>query len=140
MEKKLDGNYTRLLPTVLNKSWKQHPGKQQLYGHLSLISQTIQVWWTRYMGYCWRSMDELIWNFLLWTPTHEHTSVGWPAKTYIYQLCAETGCSLEDLPGVMDYRDRWWEREFRELCSVSAIWWWWWYMNNYEMYKAAFMG
>ena len=34
MEKKLDGNYTRMLRAVLNKSWKQHPTKQQPYGHL----------------------------------------------------------------------------------------------------------
>ena len=34
MEKKLDDNYTRMLRAVLNKSWRQDPTKQQLYGHL----------------------------------------------------------------------------------------------------------
>ena len=34
MEKKLDSNYTRMLRAILNKSWRQHPTKQQLYGHL----------------------------------------------------------------------------------------------------------
>ena len=29
MEKKLDGNYTRTLQAVLNKSQRQHPTKQQ---------------------------------------------------------------------------------------------------------------
>ena len=47
IEKKLDGNYARMLLTYLNKSWKQHPTEQQLYGHLSPISQTIQVRQTR---------------------------------------------------------------------------------------------
>ena len=28
MEKKLDGNYTRMLRAILNKSWRQHPIKQ----------------------------------------------------------------------------------------------------------------
>ena len=42
LEKTLDGNYTRRLRDVLNKSWKQHLPKQQLYGHLYPISQTIQ--------------------------------------------------------------------------------------------------
>ena len=42
-ENKLDGNYTRMLYAVLNKSWKKHLTIQQLYGHLPLISQTIQV-------------------------------------------------------------------------------------------------
>ena len=26
------------------------------------------------------------------------------------QLCTDTGCSLEDLPGAMDDREGWWER------------------------------
>ena len=28
----------------------------------------------------------------------------------MYNSCADTGCSLEDLPGAMDNRDRWQER------------------------------
>ena len=43
MEKKLDGNYTIMLRAILNKSWRQHPTKQQLYGHLPPITKTIQV-------------------------------------------------------------------------------------------------
>ena len=30
LEKKLDGNYTRILRAILNKSWRQHPTKDQL--------------------------------------------------------------------------------------------------------------
>ena len=37
LEKKLDVNNTRTLRAILNKSWRQHPKKQQLYGHLPLI-------------------------------------------------------------------------------------------------------
>ena len=33
--KNLDGNYTKILRAILNKSWRQHPTKQQLYGHPS---------------------------------------------------------------------------------------------------------
>ncbi len=33
LEKKLDGNYTRMLRAILNKSWRQHPTRHQLYGH-----------------------------------------------------------------------------------------------------------
>ena len=47
MEKKLDGNYTRMLRAILNKSWRQHPTKQQLYGHLPPITKTIHVKRTR---------------------------------------------------------------------------------------------
>ena len=37
----------------------------------------------------------------------------------IYNSCADTGCSLEDLPRAMDNRDRWQER-VREICSDGA--------------------
>ncbi len=55
LEKKLDGNYTRMLRAILNKSWRQHPTRHQLYGHLPPITKTIQVRRTRHAGHCWRS-------------------------------------------------------------------------------------
>ena len=42
---------------------------------------------------------------------YECASVVPPARNYLHQLCADRGCSLEDLPGAMDNRDRWRERE-----------------------------
>ena len=35
LEKKLDGNYTRMLRAILNKSWRQYPTRHQLYSHLT---------------------------------------------------------------------------------------------------------
>ena len=43
LEKKLDGNYTRMLRVILNKSRRQHPTRLQLYGHLRPITKNIQV-------------------------------------------------------------------------------------------------
>ena len=43
LEKKLDGKYTRMLRAILNKSWRKHPTRHQLYGHLPPITKTIQV-------------------------------------------------------------------------------------------------
>ena len=54
MEKKLDGNNTRMLRAVLNKSWRQHTTKQQLYGHRLPISKTIQIRRTRHVGHFWK--------------------------------------------------------------------------------------
>ena len=93
IEKKLEGNYTRMLRAILNKSWRQHPTKHQLYGNLPPITKTIQVRRTRHAGHCWRSRDELINNVLLWTPTYGRAEAGRPARTYIQQLCEDTGCS-----------------------------------------------
>ena len=110
LEKKLDGNYTRMLWAILNKSWWQHSTRHQLYGHLPPITKTIQVRWTRHAGHCWRSRDELISDVLLWTPTYGWAKAGRPARTYIQQLCEDTGCSYEDLPEAMNDREKWRER------------------------------
>ena len=131
LEKKLDGNYTRMLWVILNRSWRQHPTRHQLYGHLPPITKTIQVRWTRYAEHCWRSRDELISDVLLWTPTHGCEKAGWPARTYIQQLCEDTGCCPEDLPEAMNDREKWRER-VRDILATSTTWWWWchWYSNT----------
>ena len=116
---KLDRNCTRMLQAILNKSWKQHHSKQQLCSYLSPISKTIQIRWTRHMGHCWRNKDELISDILLWTSAHRHASIGQPRRSYIQQLCMDTGCSREDLLKAMDDENEWqecWQK------SVLAVW------------------
>ena len=105
LEKKLDGNYTRMLQAILNKSWRQHPTRRQLYGHLLPITKTIQARRTRHAGYCWRSKDEIKSDVLLWTPAYGQAKAGRPARTYIQQLCEDTGYSPEDLPKAMNDRE-----------------------------------
>ena len=130
LEKKLDGNYTRMLRAILNKSWWQHPTRHQLYGHLPPIMKTIQVRQTRHAGHCWRSKDELINDVLLWTPTYGRAKVGRPARTYIQQLYEDTGCNPEDLPEAMNDREKWRER-VRDIRAGGVTWWWWWYIYIY---------
>ena len=111
IEKRLDSNYTRMLRAgLLNKSWRQHPTKQQLYSHQPPITKTIKIRRTRHAGHSWRSRDELISDVLQWTPSHRRAKAGRPTRTYIQQLCADTGCSSEDLPKTMDDREVWRER------------------------------
>ena len=112
--------YTRMLRAILNKSWQQHPTRHQLYGHLPPITKTIQVR---------RNRDELIRDVLLWIPTHGRAKAGRPARTYIQQLCEDTGCCPEDLPRAMNDREEWRER-VRDIRATSAIWWWWWYIRR----------
>ena len=104
LKKKLDGNYTRMLRAILNKSWRQHPTRHQLYGNLSPITKNMQVRRTRHAGQCWRSKDELTSDVLLWTPAYGQAKAGRPARTYIQQLYEDTGCSPEDLPKAMNDR------------------------------------
>ena len=123
LEKKLDGNYTRMLRANLNKSWQQHPTRHQLYGHLPPITKTIQVRRTKPAGYCWRSRDELISDVLLWTPTNGREKAGRPARTYIQQLCEDKWCSPGDRPEAMNNREKWRER-VRDIRASGTRWWW----------------
>ena len=70
LEKKLDGNYTRMLRAILNRSWQQHPTRRKLYDHLPPITKTIQARRTRHAGHCWRSKDEIVSDVVLWTPAY----------------------------------------------------------------------
>ena len=81
LKKKLDGNYTRMLRAILNKSRWQHPTRHQLYDHLPPTTKTIQVRRARHAGHCWRSKDELISDVLLWTPAYGQAKAGRPART-----------------------------------------------------------
>ena len=111
LEKKLDGNYTRMLQAILNKSCRQHPTRHQLYGHLPPIRKTIQVRRTRHALHCWRSRDELISDVLQWTPTNGRAKAGRPARTFIQQLCEDRECSPKDLPEAMNDREKWRESQ-----------------------------
>ena len=112
-----------MLRAILNKSWQQHPTRHQLYGHLPPITKTIQVRRTRHAGHCWRSKDELVSDVLLWTPTYGQAKAGWPARTYIQQLCEDTECNLKDLPEAMNDREKWREM-VRDIRAGGTTWWW----------------
>ena len=43
-----------------------------------------------------------------------------PARTYIQQLCQDTGCSPEDLPEAMNDREKWRER-VRDIRASGTI-------------------
>ena len=124
IEKKLNGNCTRMLQAMLNKSWKQHPIKQQSYSRLPPILKTIQIKQTRHMGHCWRSKDNLISDVLLWTPLYRCTSAWQPARTYLQQFCTDTGCSLGRPAGSNGWQ-RWMQERFKEIRTSCMTSWWW---------------
>ena len=102
LEKKLDGDYTRMLHAVFNKSWKQ-----LLYGHLSPISQTIQVKQARHARHCWRS--SVTWS-----------SQCWLTSQILYSSALCRYC-LEDLPRAMTSKDEGWER-IKVISAVRTPW------------------
>ena len=79
-EKKLHGNYTRMLQAMLNKNWRQHPTKQQLYDHLPSTAKTITIRQTRHVGHCWRCtpVDPFTWMSKgRTTSSNLHTAALW---------------------------------------------------------------
>ena len=104
------------------------PHKTAAVWPLTPIMKTIKIRWIRYARRCWRREAKLISDILQWTPLHEREKAGRPARTYIQQLYADTGCSLEDLPEVMDDREEWWER-VRETNTGSMTWWWYMFIS-----------
>ena len=100
-----------------------HLTRHQLYGHLPPVTKTIQVRRTRHAGHSWRSRDEIKSDVLLWTPTYGRAKAERTARTYIQQLCEDTGCSPEDLPEAMKDREKWRER-VRDIRDSGTIWWW----------------
>ena len=133
LEKKLDGNYTRMLLAIRNKSGQQHPTKHQLYRHLPPITKIIQVRRTRHTGHCWRSRDVLISDAFLWTPTYGRAKAGRPVRTYIQQLCEDTGSSPEDLPEAMNDRETWRERVKDIHASGTTRWYIYIYIHQVKL-------
>ena len=93
-----------------------HPKKSTLY-YIMLVKDGLGEYidilaggFSLSAGHCCRSKDELISDVLLWTPTYGCAKVGRPARTYIQQLCEDTGCNPEDLPEAMNDREKWRER------------------------------
>ena len=138
LEKELDSNYTSMLRAILNRSWQQHPTRRQLYGHLQPITKAIQARRTRHAGHCWRSKDEIVSDVLLWTPAYGQSKARRPARTFIQQLCDDTGCKPEDLPKAMNDRETWRERVRDIRVSRTSWWWWWWYICMYVCIKREF--
>ena len=127
-----------MLRAVLNKTGRQHPTRHQLYGHLLPITKTIQVRWIRHAGHCWRSKDELISDVLLWTPTYGRAKAGRPARTYMQQLCEDTGCNPEDLLEAMNNREKWRER-VRDIRAGGMTWWWWYIRGAFNKFPDFFV-
>ena len=59
---------------------------------------------------------------LLWTPAYGQSKAGRPARTFIQQLCDDTGCNPGDLPKAMNDRETWRER-VRDIRASHTSWW-----------------
>ena len=101
MEKKMDGDYTRMLQAILNKSWTQHPYKEAAVRAYTTHHENYQIWRSIHAEHCWRSRDEVISDILLWTPSHGWANAGRPARTYIQRSVPIQHMALKT------YREQW---------------------------------
>ena len=122
MEKKLYGNYTRMLRAILYKSWRKHPTKHQLYGHLPPIPKTIKVRRTRHEGHCWRSRNELISDVFLWPPLMVELERG---NRFEPTYSSSVGIWDVTLRTHQKRRER--IKDIR-TCGTTRWWWWRWYI------------
>ena len=121
VEKNLNGNYIRMLRALLNKSWKQHTTKQQLYGHLPPISQTISVRRTRHAQHCWwRYKRCYFMRFCTWMRQCWLTS----KNLHISVLCIHLMRSGRPAKCNLLWRGMARER-VKELRAISMTRWWW---------------
>ena len=114
LHKNAASNLEQVLAATPHKTPTVRPPASYYENYSSCTNQT-----------CW---DELISDVLLWTPTYGRAKLGRPARTYIQQLCEDTGCSPEDLPEAMNDRKKWRER-VRDIRATSTTWWWWWWIQ-----------
>jgi len=115
MERRLNGNYTRLLRKVQNVSYAEHKTNRELYGKLDLITDTIKARRLKYIGHVWRRDDkEPLHQLLLWVPQHGKRSRGRPHKTFLDQICEDTGLELDQLGEAMCDKRKW-----RDLSNIA---------------------
>ena len=126
LEKKLDGNYTRMLRAILNKSWRQHPTRCQLYGHLPPITKTIQFRRARHADTAGEAKTSSLVTYYYGSPhMAQKKQDDQPELTYSSyvrtQNVTQKTCR------------RWWpigkssEQMVKDIRAGGTSWWWWWW-------------
>ena len=64
-------------------------------------------------------VSQRVYTLLFLIPTYGRAKAGRPARTYIQQLCENTGSSPEDLPEALNDREKWRER-VRDIRASST--------------------
>ena len=78
-----------------------------LSGNIPPLTSIICIRRTRFAGHCYLGEEEIVEDVLLWTPNHGTTKFVRPRKTYINQLCDDTGLTTEELKTAMKDRTTW---------------------------------
>ena len=118
LEKRISGNYTRMLRAIRNRSWKDHPSNKEIYSNIPDICTSIRQQILRFSGHCWRNKCELASDIILWQPTKSERKIRRPRRTYVDQLMDDTLCNVNELKTAMDDNDAWKKRV--KNCRASS--------------------
>ena len=107
-KKQLDGNYTRMLRAILNDPGGNTPQVTSCTATCLLSRKLYKLDEpdTQDTAVEARTNSSVMYSY----GPRIRPKAGRPARTYIQQLCEDTGCSPEDLPKAMNDREMWRER------------------------------
>ena len=107
-EKSLDGTYTRMLRKVYNLDGRYNITNSELYGSLSLISDTMKSRRLKLAGHTFRDKTSPAHLTVTWDPQHGSMSRGRPSTTFVDSLLRDTGLNnTAELEACMADRDLW---------------------------------
>ena len=117
LHKNVESNIEQVLATTPHETPTVRPPASHHENYTGQTSQTHQTLLEKQgQAHEWRTTMD---------PTYGQAKAGRPARTYIQQLCEDTGCNPEDLPEAMNDREKW--REMVKDIRAGGTTWWWWY-------------
>ena len=87
---------------VKNVTWQKLITNEVLHAGIPRILTTIRERCSRFSGHCWRSINEVVSDLVLWELEHGKRSVRGQARTFVDLLEADTGVPRNCLPVAMD--------------------------------------
>ena len=105
LQDRIDGTYTRLLMRVQDISWREHKTKEQIYGDIPPISDTVAQRRVRLAGHCYRAKDQVISDVICWRLPCPNR--GRRPLNYIDVIGRDTQYEIEDLPNIMRDKEYW---------------------------------
>ena len=103
-QRRLDGPYTNLLRRVQNINWAEHATKENIYGNLPSISDTLMRRRLQFAGHYLRAESEVISTLLLWD---QSLPIRNRNRTYPQMLSRDSGIEVGELSQAVRDRAVW---------------------------------
>ena len=104
IQRRLDGTYMNLLRWVQNINWAEHATKENIYGNLPSISDTLMHRRLQFAGHCLIAESEVMSTLLLWD---QRLPIRNRKRTYPQLLSRDSGIEVGELSQAMRDRAVW---------------------------------